>query len=363
MTARPGPVRLLGATLAATALLVGVPSAHADPTLDLSEARAEATSLRDRLDRLDAQQDRAAERLAHTRGLLAEAAQRSTGAEERLTALAEGADAAADAAADHVRDVYRMGGALGVYGSVLAADSPSDMASRYAAVGAVLNADGALVSDAGQQLLQAAVLHDELDRLAAGRTRLVVRARALAEELTALERATAQALARADARVRSLADQLAVERAAAAEAAAAASLADLGVVGGAEPPGTSYAAAAVDSALSVLGSPYVWGAEGPDTFDCSGLVQWSYARAGLVLPRLASEQYFASTPVPVAALRPGDLLVYAYDTDDRNTIHHITMYIGGGQMVHAPRTGDVVRVVPVYLDGLYGAARPGVRPS
>jgi cell wall-associated NlpC family hydrolase len=59
-------------------------------------------------------------------------------------------------------------------------------------------------------------------------------------------------------------------------------------------------------------------------------------------------------------MQPGDLLVYAYDPSDESTIHHITMYIGDGQMVHAPHTGDVVRVVPVYYDGLYGVGRPGL---
>jgi cell wall-associated NlpC family hydrolase len=83
-------------------------------------------------------------------------------------------------------------------------------------------------------------------------------------------------------------------------------------------------------------------------------------QAGLVLPRVSSDQFFASTPVPIDQMQPGDLLVYAYDTGDPNTIHHITMYIGNGQMVHAPHTGDVVRIAPVYYEGLYGVARPGL---
>ncbi|MFL6069749.1 MAG: C40 family peptidase, partial [Actinomycetes bacterium] len=123
---------------------------------------------------------------------------------------------------------------------------------------------------------------------------------------------------------------------------------------------TPYAGPAVAAALSVLGSPYVWGAEGPDTFDCSGLVQWAYLQAGLVLPRLASDQYRASTPVPYDEMQPGDLIVYAYNVNDESTIHHIAMYIGNGQMVHAPHTGDVVKVVPVYTEGIIGTVRPGL---
>ena len=349
--------------MAGVGLLTAVPAAHADPLGDLSQARSQAASLRAQLDLLDAKQERAGERLAETRDLLAEAAQRSVSAEERLAVLSGDRDAAALAAAQRVRDVYRMGGALGVYGSVLSADTPADLASRYAAVQSVLQGDAATVSDADQTVVQTTTIHTQLDQLTASRTRLVVRAQVLAERLDALQQATSQALADANDQVRTLADQLAQQQAAAAASAAATDLAALGVVGGNETPGTPYGGAAVAAALTVLGSPYVFGAEGPDTFDCSGLVQWAYAHAGLALPRLADEQYFASTPIPLSDLRPGDLLVYAYDTSDPSTIHHITMYIGGGQMVHAPHTGDVVRIAPVYLDGLYGAARPGAQPS
>ena len=124
---------------------------------------------------------------------------------------------------------------------------------------------------------------------------------------------------------------------------------------------TPYASPAVAAALSKLGSPYVWGSRG--AIERSTAAAWCSGRTcrpGLVLPRLSSDQYFASTPVPTDQMQPGDLLVYAYDTSDAVTIHHITMYIGNGQMVHAPHTGDVVRIAPVYYEGLYGVARPGL---
>ncbi|MDH5278695.1 MAG: C40 family peptidase [Actinomycetota bacterium] len=360
---RRRPRRLGVAACLAVAVAVGTlpaTAAHAAPGTDLVSARAQAERLRDRLDLLSARQDRAAEHLAHTQDLLAEAALRSTLAEEQLAGLDAGRDSLADDAAARVREAYRLGGPLGIYGSLLSAETPGEVATRYATLDAVLSLDVVTVAAADLAVSQASRLHAELDRLAQRRAFLVGQARLLADELTALEASTETALRRSNARVRQIASRLADQRAQAAASAAAADLAALGLTGN-EAPGSPYGAAAVAAALSVLGSPYVWGDEGPDTFDCSGLVQWSYQRAGLVLPRLASEQYFASTPVPVSDLRPGDLLVYAYDTDDRSTIHHITMYIGNGQMVHAPHTGDVVRVVPVYLTGLYGVGRPGVR--
>jgi cell wall-associated NlpC family hydrolase len=350
----------LGTVAALAVCAASLPAAHADPGQSLASARAQAEGLRDRLDLLTAKQDRTAERLAYTQSLLGDAALRSTLAEQRLASLTDGRDDLAAEAAAHVREAYRLGGPLGMYGSLLGAETPSEVAARYATLGAVLGLDVVTVAAADLAVSQAADVHSDLDRLSERRAQLVIQARALDEELRGLEAAARSALRRADARVRAMADRLAEQRAEAAAASAATDLAGFGLSGD-EEPGTPYGAAAVAAALSVLGSPYVWGDEGPRTFDCSGLVLWSYQRAGLVLPRLADDQYFASTPIPLSDLRPGDLLVYAYDTSDAKTIHHITMYIGNGQMVHAPHTGDVVRVAPVYLTGLYGAARPGLR--
>jgi cell wall-associated NlpC family hydrolase len=128
----------------------------------------------------------------------------------------------------------------------------------------------------------------------------------------------------------------------------------LDLTGGAAAP---TALRAVRFALSQVGKPYVWGAEGPDTYDCSGLVQAAYASAGVGVPRVARAQYRATTPVPVAAMLPGDLLFFGPDPADVESIHHVGIYLGGGRMVHAPTAGDVVRVAPVWWAEFFGAAR------
>ena len=111
------------------------------------------------------------------------------------------------------------------------------------------------------------------------------------------------------------------------------------------------AQAAVNAALSKLGSSYVWGATGPTTFDCSGLMQWAYGQAGITLPRTAAAQAGYGTPVSRSQLQPGDL-VYYY-----SPVSHIGMYLGNGVMVHAPTSGDVVKISP--LQSQYaGATRP-----
>ncbi|TQF05766.1 hypothetical protein E6W39_30445 [Kitasatospora acidiphila] len=105
------------------------------------------------------------------------------------------------------------------------------------------------------------------------------------------------------------------------------------------PQAGGYAGSAVQQALTRLGDYYVWGATGPTTFDCSGLMQWSYAQAGVSLPRTSQEQATVGTAVPsLADAQPGDLVIYGADA------HHVGMYIGNGKVVHAPHTGDVVRI-------------------
>ena len=108
-----------------------------------------------------------------------------------------------------------------------------------------------------------------------------------------------------------------------------------------------------------IGKPYRWGATGPDSFDCSGLVRFAYAHAGLSLPRTSRQQWSAGRHVQVADLRPGDLVFFAHDPDRPATIHHVGMYVGQGLMVHAPHTGALVRVDAVRPGGYAGASRPG----
>ncbi|MFG1776747.1 NlpC/P60 family protein [Micromonospora sp. NPDC049048] len=112
-------------------------------------------------------------------------------------------------------------------------------------------------------------------------------------------------------------------------------------------------------ARAQLGDPYLWAAEGPDRFDCSGLIYAAYRSAGYYgLPRVSRDQYYAtrSRTVSRTALLPGDLLFFASGTS-WTTIHHMGMYVGGGKMVHAPTTGDVVKISTVRWSRLYAATR------
>lgn len=108
-------------------------------------------------------------------------------------------------------------------------------------------------------------------------------------------------------------------------------------------PGSARGLAALRAARQALGRPYVWGAGGPAGFDCSGLMQWAYAQAGVALPRTSQAQRYAGRMVPLSQAQPGDLVAYRADAS------HIGMYAGGGQVIHAPYPGASVRYDPVGM--------------
>ncbi|SEG80211.1 NlpC/P60 family protein [Nonomuraea solani] len=122
--------------------------------------------------------------------------------------------------------------------------------------------------------------------------------------------------------------------------------------------GSSMGDMAANWALTQLGKPYVWAADGPETFDCSGLTMRAWEKAGVRLDHWTGTQWTSGPHVPLDQLRRGDLLFFAHVTADPSTIHHVGMYVGRGQMVHAPQTGDVVRVASIWRGDLVGATRP-----
>jgi cell wall-associated NlpC family hydrolase len=114
------------------------------------------------------------------------------------------------------------------------------------------------------------------------------------------------------------------------------------------------ASVAVQTARAQIGDPYVWGATGPDAFDCSGLTSYSWKAAGVILPRTSREQYAAGVKVARSALRPGDLVYFG------SPIYHVALYIGNNMMISAPQPGDVVKYQSLDAFSDYaGATRPG----
>jgi peptidoglycan DL-endopeptidase CwlO len=120
-------------------------------------------------------------------------------------------------------------------------------------------------------------------------------------------------------------------------------------------PTTTQADKAVAFAYAQLGKPYVWGATGPDSYDCSGLVQAAWASAGVAIPRTTYEQWAALPHVPMSAIQPGDLIFF-------DGIGHVAIYVGSNMIIDAPQPGEFVEKIslssPWYAATLDGAARP-----
>ncbi|MFJ2948442.1 NlpC/P60 family protein [Streptomyces sp. NPDC087226] len=197
-------------------------------------------------------------------------------------------------------------------------------------------------------------------------------ARALMSKLTAEEKARLAAIEKekqeeAARKAAELAEQQAAREKAQEEAAAqqdssgSAGSGATGSSGSTTSPstGSGYAAKAEKAlafARAQIGKPYVWGATGPGSYDCSGLTQAAWKAAGVSLPRTTYDQVNAGTTVPVSQARPGDL-VFFYDD-----VTHVGIYIGNGMMIHAPKPGTYVREESVYYDG-ESAIHSVVRPA
>lgn len=117
------------------------------------------------------------------------------------------------------------------------------------------------------------------------------------------------------------------------------------------PPG-EVAGKVIAFAMAQMGKPYVWGATGPDSYDCSGLTEKAYLAAGITIPRVAADQYTGGGPkLPIDQAQPGDLLFWATDPSNPVTIHHVAIYLGNDELVQAPQTGETVSKHKVWDGG------------
>jgi cell wall-associated NlpC family hydrolase len=128
------------------------------------------------------------------------------------------------------------------------------------------------------------------------------------------------------------------------------------------PVPSGEAATAIAFALRQIGKPYQWGAAGPDAYDCSGLVYAAYAAAGIHIARTTFGWRQDGPPVPLTQIQPGDLLFSAGSDGTPASPGHVVMYLGAGQIVQAPQTGEDVQIDPLDLAGVVAATRPADLP-
>jgi cell wall-associated NlpC family hydrolase len=358
--ARHVPIVLL---LALLATLAGGPAGAAPQAPDAVLA-ARAKVLQAQLDRQHAEIERLAEQLnasddrrRRLQGSLARLRARQRAAQAQLVTAQRQLD-------EQARATY-MGGPQWLLGELVGGTNPPDVLRRLPMQKAALEARAAILSEVRIRKAEVDVLNE---RLAADLAEADLVHRRQAEERRQLQRLASHLQATLDRIDEQLAGYLEAE---AARAEAARRAAWAGYVAGVGPVQAwqhagPVARAAVRWALAQLGDPYRWGATGPDTFDCSGLTSSAYRAAGVTIPRVSRAQWGAGPHVQVANLLPGDLVFYADNPADPATIHHVGMYLGNGLMVHAPHTGDVVRVASIWRESYVGATRivPGViRPG
>ncbi|OSZ62108.1 hypothetical protein OQI_01480 [Streptomyces pharetrae CZA14] len=130
-----------------------------------------------------------------------------------------------------------------------------------------------------------------------------------------------------------------------------------GALAAEDPEPSDEGGRALRYAMRQLGKPYEWGAEGPETYDCSGLTSEAWSHAGTPIPRTSQEQWAELPRIPLRDLRPGDLVIYFPEAT------HVAMYAGDGNVVHAPRTGEEIKISPLANNPVLGAVRPDARPG
>jgi cell wall-associated NlpC family hydrolase len=273
-----------------------------------------------------------------------------------LQANQDSLQAVLDSRADHL---YRNGGDMGVIGPLLSSRSFAEFSATLQALSDIADANAATVSKVKQAKSAAQAAHRTL---VADQKRAAHQKAEMAANAAAVRARVAQTN-RVLAGLQSDIKRIIAQQEAAAEAAARARyMSFLSRQGGGSgyamdlggnPPTSSKGAAAVWWAEKALGRPYVWAATGPNAFDCSGLTMWAYSHVGISLPHYSRAQYNSGPHVGRSHLKPGDLVFFG------SPIHHVGMYIGGGQFIEAPHSGADVRISNLGNRGDYaGACRP-----
>ncbi|MEU9141631.1 NlpC/P60 family protein [Streptomyces sp. NPDC048404] len=356
--------RSVGGNTARTAVTIALAGAatatgfdgvgHADPQLSPAQVKARVDKLYEEAEAATQKYDGAKEKAGQAETNLSKLRDEAARREERLNSAREALGSMAAAQ-------YRSGGLDPVVQLALS-DRPDQYLEGAALAERVGTRQSAEIAGVRKQLGELEQLrgaaHIELAALKSRQAELKQHKKTVNEKLGAarrlLDRLTpkqrTQYVERGGA-----GDQQHASRDASRESAPVPASGASGTSGAAEAGTTaapnSRAAAAVAYAYAKLGSPYVWGATGPNAFDCSGLAQAAYRSAGVSLPRTTYSQINAGRRVALSELQPGDL-VFFY-----SGITHVGIYVGNGQMIHAPNPSAPVRVAPITEMPFAGATR------
>jgi peptidoglycan DL-endopeptidase CwlO len=352
---------VISASLAVAIVLVTAVGASADPTIP--EKRAQAEAIMAEVQQLDSELAKSIEAYNFAAieldGIDADIATNG----KHLGAARKSLGVAQQRAAQRLRDLYINGSGDSTLEVILGSSSLDEVIARLDAIERVSGQDALILRNVRTYRKNVEEHRDRLQDARADQERIVEERAAqkasiegrlgerqqllasVKDEIVRMqeeERRRQVALA-AEARARLAAQRLAAQNAAeAATVAPAAS--DAGVIPHAPPPDGSRASQVIAIAMQYLGIPYVWGGASPSQgFDCSGLTTYVFAQIGISLPHHAASQYGYGVPVSREDLQPADLVFF-------DGLGHMGMYIGGGQFIHAPHTGDVVKISSIYED-------------
>jgi cell wall-associated NlpC family hydrolase len=322
------------------AVYSGAQGAGAAPAPTISQVQKQVNVLQGKVDKIGQQYDAAGQQLAAAKGRLDQVAKQADRAQQQYD------QASATLAAVAVTQ-YENSGQTSIIGLLTSGD-PTAVLSQASLL---LQVEGTHNMEAQQFL----TLANELSTIKEQRQRTADGVAQLEAKYASQKASMTKLLDTQTSLLKSLTAQQQAEVAAQAVGGSTSSASVTSTPVAYTGPTSSQADQAVAFAYAQIGKPYVWGATGPSTYDCSGLVQASWAAAGVSIPRTTYDQWASLPHIPLSELEPGDLILY-------NGESHVAIYVGGGYIIDAPHTGAVVEKIPEstswYAAGADGAVRP-----
>ncbi len=328
------------AAASGVAVYTGTSGADAAPAPSINQVQAEVNSLQGKVDKIGQQYDAAGQQLAAAKARLAQVTKQSDRAQQQYD------KASATLAAVAVAG-YENKGQTSIIGLLTSGDP-----------GAVLGQASLLLQIEGthnEQAKHLLTLANELSTIKEQRQRTATGVAQVAAKYASQKSSMTKLLNKQKAMLESLTAQQQARVAAASVGASTTSASVTSTPVAYTGSTSTQAGKAVAYAYAQLGKPYVWGATGPDSFDCSGLMYAAWQSAGVTIPRTTYDEWASLPHIPLADVQPGDLILY-------NGESHVAMYVGNGYIIDAPHTGAVVEKLPEstswYADSADGAVRP-----
>lgn len=339
--------RSISATILFVALVVFLSASFGAYAVPLSEKREEALRIKSQIDELDEKVEIAAEDYNEAKAAYDSVTVKVRKTEARMAALTARQDELEGALSTRVSGMYRQG-PLGALELLLGSTTFEEFATTWDLLQDMNSNDAARVAELKQTRAELNAAREELKAAqATAKAEFdTMKARKAAIEKQLAERK--RLLSGVEAEIAAIRREQ--EAAASRRAVSSSSRVDFDYGNPTNAPHSDV----VRVALTKLGAPYRWAAAGPNAFDCSGFTMWCYAQVGVSLPHSSRAQINCGQRVSRSNLQPGDLVFFGL-----SGIHHVGIYVGGGNYIHAPNTGDVVRIQSLASSGSYaGACRP-----